>query len=126
MNKKYDLEDRLVEFAAKIILFIKALPKDTVGQYYGGQLLRSSGSAALNFGEAQGTKTNKDYISKASIALKELKETRVNLKILTKAKYGFRSRQNMFRWGLACCVSSDRISEMGGNIGLGARRIFGR
>ncbi len=91
-NKKYDLEDRLVEFAAKIALFCQDLPKDMTGQYYGNQLLRSGGSAALNFGEAQGTNTDRDYVNKASISLKELKESRVNLKILKKVNYGNQSK----------------------------------
>jgi len=86
--KKYNLEDRLVSFAAAIIKFNKKLPNDLTGQYYGNQIMRSSGSSALNFGEAQGTNTNRDYIHKASICLKELKESRVNLKILAKAEYG--------------------------------------
>jgi len=87
-KKKFDLEDRLVEFAAHIVLFCKDLPTDITGEYYGNQLLRSAGSSALNFGEAQGTNTEKDYINKASISLKELKESRVNLKILSKVDYG--------------------------------------
>jgi len=58
------------------------------GQYYGNQLLRSAGSSALNFGVAQGSNSNRDYIIKASISLKELKESRVNLKILSKVDYG--------------------------------------
>ncbi|UOY09078.1 four helix bundle protein [Muricauda sp. SCSIO 64092] len=86
--KKYDLEDRLVVFAAQVAKFCKDLPNDITGQYYGNQLLRSGGSSALNFGEAQGTYSNKDYIYKASISLKELKESRVNLKILNKIGYG--------------------------------------
>ncbi|VAW11770.1 hypothetical protein MNBD_BACTEROID03-415 [hydrothermal vent metagenome] len=57
-------------------------------QYYGNQLLRSAGSSALNFGEAQGTNTDRNCINKAGISLKELKESRVNLKILRKVKYG--------------------------------------
>ncbi|WP_282048640.1 MULTISPECIES: four helix bundle protein [Maribacter] len=92
-DKKFDLEDRLVDFAANIVLFCKDLPSDMTGQYYGNQLLRSAGSSALNFGEAQGTNTVKDYINKASISLKELKESRVNLKILTKVGYGNASKR---------------------------------
>lgn len=88
MDKKFDLEDRLVDFAADVVLFCKELPNDMTGQYYGNQLLRSGGSSALNFGEAQGTNTNRDYINKAGISLKELKESRVNLKILQKVDYG--------------------------------------
>lgn len=84
-DKKFDLEDRLVDFAAAVVLFCKDLPLDITGQYYGNQLLRSGGSSALNFGEAQGTDSDRDYINKASISLKE---SRVNLKILNKVKYG--------------------------------------
>ncbi|MEM1260694.1 MAG: four helix bundle protein, partial [Bacteroidota bacterium] len=54
----------------------------------GNQLLRSGGSSALNFGEAQGANTNKDYIHRATISLRELKESRVNLKVLDKISYG--------------------------------------
>nr|WP_252730119.1 four helix bundle protein [Zobellia uliginosa] len=74
----------MVSFAANIAIFCREIPKDFTGEYYGNQLLRSAGSSALNFGEAQGTHTSKDYVHKASISLKELKESRVNLKILTK------------------------------------------
>lgn len=87
-DKKFDLEDRLVGFAANAILFCKDLPRDMTGEYYSNQLLRSSGSSALNFGEAQGTNSNRDYIHKAGISLKELKESRANLKILNRVDYG--------------------------------------
>lgn len=87
-QKKFDLEDRLVDFAAAAALFCKDLPSDMTGLYYGNQLLRSTGSTALNFGEAQGTNSDRDYINKSSISLKELKESRVNLKILNKVDYG--------------------------------------
>lgn len=86
--KKFDLEDRLVAFAAGTSIFVRKFPNDFSGKYYAHQLIRSGGSSALNFGEAQGTQTTKDYISKASIVLKELKETRVNLKIVSKLNYG--------------------------------------
>lgn len=87
-NKPYNLEERLVDFAADIALFSKAIPNDFTGQYYGHQLLRSAGSSALNFGEMQGAQTDKDFKNKASISLKELKESRINLKILAKIDYG--------------------------------------
>lgn len=62
--------------------------------YYGNQLFRSAESAALNFGEAQGTNTVKDNINKLSLSLKELKESRVNLRILDKVNYGENSRRD--------------------------------
>ena len=87
-DQKFDLEDRLVDFAARAAIFCKDLPTDFTGIYYGNQLLRSGGSAALNFGEMQGTNSDKDFIHKAGLSLKELKESRVNLKILKKLEYG--------------------------------------
>ncbi len=87
MSKPYDLEQRLVNFAASIALFCRNIPNDFTGQYYGNQLLRSSGSAALNFGETQGAQSDRDFRNKAAISLKELKETRINLKILREIQY---------------------------------------
>ena len=91
--KPFNFEDRLVQFAAECIFFCKTLPSDATGKYYSDQILRSSGSAALNFGEAQGTITPKDFIHKMSIVLKELKETKVALKILHHAKIGEEKRR---------------------------------
>ncbi|KAB7528554.1 four helix bundle protein [Flagellimonas olearia] len=87
-QKKFDLEERFVDLAANIASFCQDLSNDFTGQYYGNQLLRSAGGAALNFGEAQGTNTDRDYVYRATISLRELKESRVNLKILNKIGYG--------------------------------------
>ncbi|TLF46614.1 four helix bundle protein [Maribacter aurantiacus] len=93
-ERKFDLEERLVNFAADIVFFCRDMPSDMTGHYYGNQLLRSGGSSALNFGEAQGANSDKDYINKVSITLKELKESRVNLKILDRVNYGDSSMRN--------------------------------
>ncbi|MFN7420147.1 MAG: four helix bundle protein [Flavobacterium sp.] len=50
--------------------------------------MRSSGSSSLNFGEAQGTISNKDFVFKVSLAVKELKESRNSLKIFDYIKEG--------------------------------------
>jgi len=92
-DKKFDLEDRLVKLAAHTVLFCKDLPSDLPGSYYGDQLLRSAGGAALNFGEAQGTNTKRDYRFKAALSLKELKESRVNLRILKEINYGDKAKK---------------------------------
>jgi len=92
MEKKFDYLDRLVAFAGDIILFTKKLPKDIPGEVLAKQIIRSATSVALNFGETQGTISTKDYIYKACIALKELRETEVNLKILAHIKYGDETR----------------------------------
>ncbi len=92
-GKPYDLEERLVNFAADAALFCRDIPNNFAGQYYGIQLLRSSGSSALNIGEMQGAQSDKDFRSEATISLKELKESRRNLKILTKIDYGVGSKR---------------------------------
>lgn len=78
----YNYEERLVRLAGEIKLWYKRLDKSDINKYYGHQLLRSSGASALNFGEAQDTLTIKDFIFKMGIVHMELRECRVNLRIL--------------------------------------------
>ena len=85
-NKIYDLEDRLTVFAARIVSYVDRMPKSLAGRYYAGQLLRSGGSPALHYGEAQAAESDNDFVHKCKIALKELKESRVNLRIQRLAK----------------------------------------
>ena len=86
MEKKYDLQKRLIAFAGDVILFIQTLDRNHPAQYLYNQILRSSGSAALNFAESQGASSDRDYVNKMSIVLKELKETEVNFKIMKHIK----------------------------------------
>lgn len=88
MEKLYDYEERLVRFAGETLIYLTTLPKTKEAAYYKDQLTRSTGSAALNYGEAQGTVTTKDFISKMSIVIKELKESRCAFKILKYADMG--------------------------------------
>lgn len=88
LEKIYNFEDRLVRFAGECIFFVRKLEKSYEIDYYKNQLIRSSGSAALNYGEAQGTITNKDFIFKVSLSVKELKESRNSLKVLHYIKAG--------------------------------------
>ena len=80
--RKFDLENRLIEFTIKIINAVEALPDTKVGNYFGGQLLRSGSSPALNYGEAQAAESRKDFIHKLKIILKELRETSICLTLL--------------------------------------------
>ena len=81
-TKLYNLEDRLIEFALIILKIVEILPSDKIGNHIGGQLLRSGTSPALNYGEAQSAESKNDFIHKMKVCLKELKETRVALKII--------------------------------------------
>ena len=49
-----ELEDRLIDFASRIIDIVEALPKGLITRHLGGQLVRSGTSPALNYGEARG------------------------------------------------------------------------
>lgn len=66
---------------------------DYEGNYYKHQLIRSSGAYALNFGEVQGTQTDRDFNHKNGIVIKELIESRVSLKVLTYIQYGEPSKR---------------------------------
>ena len=84
VEKKFDLEDRLVDFAVRIIGVVEALPENRAGKHIAGQLIRSGTSPAPNYGEAQSAESRKDFIHKLKIALKELRESMIWLKIVTR------------------------------------------
>lgn len=81
----YNLQDRFIEFALIIISVVSELDSSRISQHLGGQLLRSGTSPALHYAEAMGAESRKDFIHKLKINLKELWESSVNLKILTRA-----------------------------------------
>ena len=63
---------------------VEHLPSSRLGSHLAGQIIRSGTSPALNYGEAQSAESQKDFIHKIQIILKELKETRIALKIICK------------------------------------------
>ena len=77
---KSDLEERLINFAVRIIHLANALPKTKIGNHICGT------SPAPNYGEAQDAESRSDFIHKAKIILKELRETRIWLLMIGKAK----------------------------------------
>ena len=85
-NKIFDLEERLIDFAVRIIRIVESLPKTKVGNHIAGQLIRCGTSPAPNYGEAQSAESRSDFIHKMKVSLKELRETRVWLLIIVRAK----------------------------------------
>jgi four helix bundle protein len=85
-ERQYDLQDRLVGYAVRIIKLSAALPKTKSGKHISSQILRSGTSPASNYGEAQSAESKADFIHKLKIALKELRETEIWLKIIAKAQ----------------------------------------
>jgi four helix bundle protein len=85
-EKKFDLQERLIDYAVRIINLSEALPNTKAGKHVSSQILRSGTSPAPNYGEAQSAESPADFVHKLKISLKELRETEIWLKIITKAK----------------------------------------
>ena len=85
-DKTYDLEERLIDFAVRIIRMAESLPKTRVGNHITGQLIRCGTSPAPNYGEAQSAESRADFVHKMKVCLKELRETRVWLLMIVRAK----------------------------------------
>ncbi len=81
-SKQYDLEDRTLEFAKQVRVFIKKLSKTIENIEDGKQLIRSSGSVGANYIEANEALSKKDFIMRIKICRKEVKESRYWLKLL--------------------------------------------
>lgn len=82
----YDLEERLINFAVRIIKAGESLPKNRVGNHIAGQLVRSGTAPAANYGEAQSAESPSDFVHKMKVGLKELRETRIWLLMILRAQ----------------------------------------
>ncbi|WP_339936642.1 four helix bundle protein [Novipirellula rosea] len=80
-----DLEDRLLDFAARVGKAVDALPDTRLGRHIASQLVRSGTSPAPNYAEACAAESKRDFIHKLGIALKELRESRSWIKLILKA-----------------------------------------
>ncbi len=75
-KRKFDLENRLLEFASAVIDLSESLPATRAGNHVAGQILRSGTSPYPNHVEAEAAESRDDFIHKLKICLKELRETR--------------------------------------------------
>jgi len=81
---KYDLAERLLEYAAMIIRLAERLPKTRAGNHVAGQMLRSGTSPLPNHGEAEAAESPQDFVHKFRVCLKELRETERWLRLIVK------------------------------------------
>src|SRR5580765_6510156 len=84
-RKGEDLEERLLSYAARVGKVVDALPETRLGRHIAGQLVRSGTSPAPNYAESCAAESKKDFVHKLGIALKELRETRVWLRLIIHA-----------------------------------------
>ena len=81
-----EIENRLIDFGVRVIKVADALPKTAAGKHIANQLLRSGTSPAPNYAEARGAESRADFIHKLKLALKELNECCVWLRMICRAK----------------------------------------
>jgi four helix bundle protein len=85
-TKAIELEERLIDFAVRIIRLTAHLPKTPAGKHVAGQILRSGTSPAPNYGEARGAESHADFVHKIGIVLKELNETSIWLRVIDRSE----------------------------------------
>ena len=84
-ERAFDLEDRLLDFAARIIRVSESMKQTPAGRHVGDQLLRSGTSPFANHGEAEGAESLNDFIHKLRICYKELRESRRLMRLAHRA-----------------------------------------
>jgi four helix bundle protein len=75
MDKKYDLEERTLQFAIRCRLFLSKLPNSISNIEDSKQLINSSGSIGANYIEANEGLSKKDFLFRLKISRKEAKES---------------------------------------------------
>jgi len=85
-RKGADIEERLLEFAVRVGKAVDALPDTRLSRHIAGQLVRSGTSPAPNYAEACAAESKKDFIHKLAIALKELRESSVWIRMTVKSE----------------------------------------
>ena len=69
------MKKRTKKFALRVIKLYAVLPKDTISQVIGNQLLRSGTSVGAHYREGLRARSNAEFISKIEVALQELEES---------------------------------------------------
>ncbi len=82
MGKATEIQDRLCNFAVRVMELCDALPKNFAGRHTGEQLLRSATAAAANYAEVRGAESRNDFIHKLGVVRKELNESLVWLRLV--------------------------------------------
>lgn len=80
---KFDLGERTITFAKRVRVFVEQIPHTLANIEDAKQLIRSSGSIAANYAEADEAISSKDFVLRLRICRKESKETRVHLQLIS-------------------------------------------
>jgi four helix bundle protein len=88
------LRDRMKQFSLRVIRLYSALPKTTIAQVLGKQLLRSGTSVAANFREASRARSDAEFVSKLGIVEQELDESLLWFELLVESDIVSESKLN--------------------------------
>ena len=80
----YDLEERTFQFAKKVRLWVKTIPKSVENIEDIKQLVKASGSAGANYIEANEALGKKDFAMRIRISRKEAKESAYWIRMILK------------------------------------------
>ena len=78
----YDLEERLLQFGARVIRLAESVNRSSAGQHIALQVVRSATSPLGSHGEAQAAESAADFVHKLKLCLKELRETERWLRLI--------------------------------------------
>ena len=89
-NKKFknEFKQRLYAWVLRLIKFIDKLPKDSICEVMGKQLLRSGTSVLANYIEANSASSRKDFTNYFTHALKSANESKIWLTLLRDTNKG--------------------------------------
>ncbi|MBP9751326.1 MAG: four helix bundle protein [Candidatus Moranbacteria bacterium] len=100
-KKKFDLEDRTLDFAKRVVRMCKELPTNTVNDNLVDQVIRSAGSVGANYREANDALGTKDFLMRLKISRKEVKETHFWLELIIEANPDLKKRiESLFQESL--------------------------
>jgi four helix bundle protein len=85
-GRRYNLEERLLNFAVNVVELTESLPNTRAGNHIAGPVLRCGTSPLSNHGEVEAAESRKDFLHKLRICLKELRETKRWLRLVSRLK----------------------------------------
>lgn len=71
----YDLEERTFQFAKRVRIWVKKLPRSIANDEDARQLVKASGSVGANYIEANEALSKKDFVYRIRVCRKEAKES---------------------------------------------------
>ena len=84
MGREYNLEDRLLRFAADTCRVAEQMPASRTGNHICSQLIRCGTSPSANYAEARGSESRRDFVHKLKLCLKELRESLAWLRLVAR------------------------------------------